>query len=496
MCDSSNITRDILLSLLEDDDFEDKPIPVKEDVEKLLGLSVSDDRMEVRIRMELGPNCKPFELEEILRLLKNKKIIFGIKKEKIQKLIDSINRNFIPVKDELIVAGKRPILGHDAKIIYHFELKSKKIKPVEDEEGKVNFKELDLINNVSEGDLLAEKIQAVEHQPGIDVYGEAVVPEQVRDYNFATGTNVKMSEDGLKAYSEIDGQVVLDKKLIKVHPVYVVRSDVCLDSGNVQFNGTVYIMGDVRSGFSVKAKKDVIINGSVEAAEITAGGSVRIRHGFVGQDRGLIKAKEDVQVRYVEKGKIIAFGEVRVQTSILNSKVTCYSNVNMPLGQIIGGETIAVQGMEVKNLGSRLGVPTKVTLGDKPVIRERLTQINDDIVEKKKLLEKILTIQKMKAEELEELLEEMEKETREKLQITLSRKEEIEQELLKAETTKEKLEILFKLKTDSKLILRGKVHPNTTIVIGHSSLQTKENYSFCEFYEDNFDRKVRTSPIS
>jgi len=53
-----------------------------------------------------------------------------------------------------------------------------------------------------------------------------------------------MSEDGLKAYSEIDGQVVLDKKLIKVHPVYVVRSDVRLDSGNVQFNGTVYIMGD------------------------------------------------------------------------------------------------------------------------------------------------------------------------------------------------------------------------------------------------------------
>jgi len=61
------------LSLLEDDDFEDKPIPVKEDVEKLLGLSVSDDRMEVRISMELGPNCKPFELVEILRLLKNKK---------------------------------------------------------------------------------------------------------------------------------------------------------------------------------------------------------------------------------------------------------------------------------------------------------------------------------------------------------------------------------------------------------------------------------------
>lgn len=195
----------------------------------------------------------------------------------------------------------------------------------------------------------------------------------------------------------------------------------------------------------------------------------------------------------MEKGKIIAFGEVRVQTSILNSKVTCYSNVNMPLGQIIGGETIAVQGMEVKNLGSRLGLPTKVTLGDKPVIRERLTHINNDIVEKKKLLEKILTIQKMKPEEL---LEEMEKETREKLQITLSRKEEIEQELVKAETTKEKLEILFKLKTDSKLIVRGKVHPNTTIVIGHSNLQTKENYSFCEFYEDNFDRKVRTSPIS
>ena len=44
----------------------------------------------------------------------------------------------------------------------------------------------------------------------------------------------------------------------------------------------------------------------------------------------------------------------------------------MKLGfaKIIGGSTIVVKNIEIKELGTKLGVPTEITIGDKPVIQQ------------------------------------------------------------------------------------------------------------------------------
>ena len=89
--------------------------------------------------------------------------------------------------------------------------------------------------------------------------------------------------------STIDGEVKLEKKMIQVSPVFRIDGDVCLDTGNITFNGTVQVYGDVRSGFSIKAKRDILIYGMVESAELTAGGDIVIQNGFVAQNKGHIK---------------------------------------------------------------------------------------------------------------------------------------------------------------------------------------------------------------
>ena len=47
-------------------------------------------------------------------------------------------------------------------------------------------------------------------------------------------------------------------------PVYVVPGDVDFSTGNIDFIGSVKVMGSVRNGFSVKAEGNVEIMGRLE----------------------------------------------------------------------------------------------------------------------------------------------------------------------------------------------------------------------------------------
>ncbi|MCD8491911.1 MAG: FapA family protein [Geovibrio sp.] len=54
-------------------------------------------------------------------------------------------------------------------------------------------------------------------------------------------------------------------------------------TGNIVFNGVVHIRGDVLSGFSVKAEKDIMVEGIVQDATMVAGGSIVIKTGIKGE---------------------------------------------------------------------------------------------------------------------------------------------------------------------------------------------------------------------
>ncbi len=69
--------------------------------------------------------------------------------------------------------GISPIDGKDGYIKYYFDLE-KKLIPKILEDGTVDYRELDIINNVNKGDLLAEAIPPKEGQEGYRVTGESI----------------------------------------------------------------------------------------------------------------------------------------------------------------------------------------------------------------------------------------------------------------------------------------------------------------------------------
>lgn len=85
------------------------------------------------------------------------------------------------------------------------------------------------------------------------------------------------------------------------------------------------------------AKGDVIAHGIVEAATIDAGGSVYISDGFAGMQKGIVHAVENVNIGYINQGKVHAGNNIHVERSIMHSVCVAKNSITCTHGNIIGG---------------------------------------------------------------------------------------------------------------------------------------------------------------
>ena len=88
--------------------------------------------------------------EELLNDLALKKITTGIRKEEIQKFLESPDY----CTDFVAAQGKLPRIGKDARIEYYFET-NLKAKPTLNDDGTVDFFHLNTIAHCNKGDVLA-----------------------------------------------------------------------------------------------------------------------------------------------------------------------------------------------------------------------------------------------------------------------------------------------------------------------------------------------------
>ena len=110
--------------------------------------------------------------EAIEKALGQQGVVAGISKEKIQALVDR------PIYNEPVVVAEAilPIDGKDAYITYNFETDRSKLRAKQAANGQVDFKELNLIQNVVEGQPLAQKMLAEQGKAGKTLYGRYPAP--------------------------------------------------------------------------------------------------------------------------------------------------------------------------------------------------------------------------------------------------------------------------------------------------------------------------------
>lgn len=90
----------------------------------------------------------------------------------------------------IFAKGKNPIHGKDAKIEYFFNT-NLNLKPKKNEDGSVDYRDLNTISHVKAGDLLARLIPEDPGTPGMNVFGEEISPRTVRSLTLDYANNTK-----------------------------------------------------------------------------------------------------------------------------------------------------------------------------------------------------------------------------------------------------------------------------------------------------------------
>jgi len=275
-----------------------------------------------------------------------------------------------------VAAATLPENGQNSKITYLFPITSEN-KPKVLPNGSVDFKQLDLIKNIRQGEALCSKTPHTEGKPGIDVTGAPIEAQPGKDVAFPGGQNTYVSEDGLTLLAKIDGQVDLLNGRVTIMNVFNIKENVDYNTGNIDFVGNVTVGGDVSAGFTVKAGGNVHIKGCVDGGVVIAGGNVTVVNGFIGQSSGRIECGGDLRCKYLQNATADVGGSLEA-TSCVNSVVQVGKTAKFigTQAMLLASKVVAGESVEALNIGSRSSkTPNVIEVGVNPRISDRLAAL-------------------------------------------------------------------------------------------------------------------------
>ncbi len=350
-------------------------------------VEVTDDELRAFVYFNAPKfSGRHLDYDDVLDGLRNAGVVTGIKDDVIKAYLEEMDYK----KPLLAAEGQPPRDGKGAYIDYKVKIDKSTIKFEEDDSGKVDFKNLELLENVVVGQLLAVKVPLEEGIPGRTITNRVLTAKSGKDTAIKYGKGTILSEDETELTAEINGQVVFKVGRISVEPVFVVSKDVSLETGNIVFLGSVIIQGSVLDNFEVKAAGNVEVKGTVHKAFIEAEGDIIVHQGISGKDGARVESTGgSVFAKFAQNSNIIAERSVVIPEGILHCRVDAGEKIYSigKKAKIAGGIIRAGDEVNAGYLGAEGSTRTVIRVGVNPKMLQQI----DDLTDAKKLLEDELT---------------------------------------------------------------------------------------------------------
>lgn len=457
------------------------------DENEYMEVNISMDKMLVFCRFYPPANKgKLLTEEEILSDLAFHKVTVGINREEIQKFLK--NRRYCT--NYIMAKGIPPVNGTDARIEYFFNT-NHNLKPKRNEDGTVNYHELNTISHVEKGQVLAKLHKEVPGKPGTDVFGGVIQGRQEKTLKLEFGNNITLSEDKTEICSDVTGHASLVNGKVFVADVYEVPADVDTTTGNIVYDGNVSIKGNVKSGFSVTAKGDIIIDGVVEAAFLSAGGQIIVKRGIHGMAKGRVEAKNNIIAKFIENATVVSGGFIEAG-SILHSQVSAATDIRVSgkKGFVNGGLIRAGNLVEAQTIGSSMGATTRIEVGVDPGIKEHYSKLQKSIAQIGKELEQMRPVLVNFNEKVQKK-EPISPERMQQVQNIAKNFKEKQQLLNTHKAEFKELHEQIQMSNSAKVKVKGSVYPGTSITISDVSMNIKSERSFSKFVKEQGEIVVR-----
>lgn len=334
-------------------------------------IEVSTDKLTVNVTYT-PPFCgKPLTVKDISDVL----IELAIPDEKISlKDIQSL----LESEDKITVAliqGLAAINGEDGYLEILFQ-KDLEQAPKMDSKGDVDHYETHTYVTLPSNAQLMRRCPPTDGTPGENVFGEVLEPEPGLDVQFELNETVKLSKDDPNLMlSDKSGHPIADNNTVIMDDTLTLEN-ASLETGNVHFDGSVHIKGDVKPNVEIEATGDIFVNGLVDNAELISGKNITVDGGVVSsqlkddedhhdfQFGCKIQAKNNIQLKYCNSILAEAQGSIIIENYSLHSHLVAQNKVvagvNNGKGILLGGEIHAEDSIQAKVIGSEAYVKTEL----------------------------------------------------------------------------------------------------------------------------------------
>ncbi len=348
-------------------------LEVAQRIDAVLAVHVELDDMVATLNMTAARGGKPASVPDVLAVLAQAGVVFGIDEDAVAQACQA------GACSALVVArGSVAQDGHDAS----FEAlvaDSVDRAPKLNEQGLIDYREHGDIPVVAAGTPLMRRTPATPGVPGKTVKGQVLAALAGHDSSFAPkldGAEISAADANLLVAS-VSGQPVRVTNGVMVEPILRIK-EVNMATGNIHFDGTVHVAGEVIQGMKVQASGDIVVDGMVDGGQLDAGGNIQVAGGLIAHAK--LHAGGSVTARFAEgaqitAGTVIVIGDMVIDCDLHSLNQIIIGSNSPQRGRLVGGVTAAALLLRVPLLGSGKAGTTKVVVGTNPELEARYSAL-------------------------------------------------------------------------------------------------------------------------
>ncbi|WP_158590480.1 DUF342 domain-containing protein [Noviherbaspirillum cavernae] len=347
-------------------------------------LKVSEDMLTAWLTLVPACGGEAVTQSELSDALRAEGIVYGIRHDEIKAAFAAGQC------ERLAIACGEPVVEGEPTRFETLYDRAEDPPPAEDLD-RIKYTDFCHILLVQTGDALMRRIPPVPGKNGTNIKGHPLLPQPTPNIAFLNdlkGAALDQKDPNLLIATS-GGQPALAGNGVTVNPVIEVL-DVDLGTGSIEFDGTLRVGGDVKAGLRIKVTGDVVVNGTVEAAEIVAGGNVAVRNGIVGHldSRSGAQALPDtttrifcegvVQALFMENAHIEAGKSIVIERSARQCELLAREEIVVGKegrnGHIVGGSAQATNRIATGTLGTTTGIKTQLQVGLDPYLEKQIAE--------------------------------------------------------------------------------------------------------------------------
>ncbi len=395
----------------------------------------------------------------ILDLLQRKRITENIDLEGLEEKILHIADSNEPVIGFCIAHGVTPVESQDAYLEYPVidAINKRDIDPTDAAEYSMAR-----IVNIREGETVAIYHPMEMGEPGCDVHGGLLPVLTAKDETPKPGKNI--ATEHVNYVSTVDGRQVIDKGTIYVTELVVIKEDLTVVQGDIDFVGKLKVEGNIEAGVNLAIGKGIHVTGSIIGCDVNCHGDLIAENSIVGSEETSVVIGGSLTTSFVENVNMDVYGNVEIKDSFVTSHLRCSGRLDMTAGKghFVSGIAAARDGIELNHAGIPVGSKVKLATGrdllaeaEKGQIEEQMAPLEETLETIRKLNDKLgpmtaayQQLPQAKKDELELLLEQepiMEK----NYDVFKSRMDQLQPRLMPTH--------------DTRITIHGAVHPDVVL---------------------------------